>query len=330
MKTFLYIESSGGEIDATAIQIASKLRKLSPEIRGPIRGIAVGNHLEGKESQLSGLLDELLVIETPQGNEHNTEVIAKILTDIVGEQGPAMLFFSFTHQGMELAPAVGWRLGVPVATACVDFELDGGNKAAIKRQIVGGKLFISCSVTIEHGAVFSVQKGTWKDEVEAKISQTALSIRHFAWKEAWSAEKSEVVGIAEEATEGEEDITKAEILLSVGRGLGDPDNLPPMEELARSLGAVLSCSRPVVDAGWLPASRQVGISGKTVAPVIYLALGISGQTNHVAGMDASGIIIAINKDPLAPIFTVAQYGIVDDILEFVPEFIDQVKRDNVS
>ena len=329
MQTYIYIEPSDDEIDATATQIASKLRKLSPELRGPILGIDVADSLKDKESQLSGLLDELLVIEIPHGNEHNTEVIANILTDIVGEQGPAMLFFGFTHQGMELAPAVGWRLGVPVATACVDFELDGG-KATIKRQIVGGKLFISSSVTIEHGAVFSVQKGAWKDEVEADIPQAALSITHLAWKESWSAEKTKVLRIFEEAAEGEEDITKAEILLSVGRGLGDPDNLSTMEELARSLGAVLSCSRPVVDAGWLPASRQVGISGKTVAPVIYLALGISGQTNHIAGMDASGTIIAINKDPLAPIFTVAQYGIVDDILEFAPELIEQIKKQGAS
>ena len=185
---------------------------------------------------------------------------------------------------------------------------------------------MSSSVTVQKGAVISVQKGAWKDEVEADIPHASLSITHRAWKESWAAEKSEVVGIGEEAAEGEEDITKAEILVSVGRGLGDPDNLPAMEELARSLGAVLSCSRPVVDAGWLPASRQVGISGKTVTPVIYLALGISGQTNHVAGMDASGTIIAINKDPLAPIFTVAQHGIVDDILEFVPELIDQVEK----
>ena len=325
MQTFIYIEPSDDEIDVTATQIASKLRKLSPEIRGPIRGIAVGNHLEGKESQLSGLLDELLVIEIPHGNEHNTEVIANILTDIVGEQGAAMLFFGFTHQGMELAPALGWRLRVPVATACVDFELDGG-KATIKRQIVGGKLIMSSSVTVQKGAVISVQKGAWKDEVEADIPHASLSITHRAWKESWAAEKSEVVGIGEEAAEGEEDITKAEILVSVGRGLGDPDNLPAVKELADSMGAMLSCSRPVVDAGWLPASRQVGISGKTVAPVIYLALGISGQTNHVAGMDASGTIIAINKDPQAPIFTVAQYGIVDDILEFVPELIDQVEK----
>ena len=111
----------------------------------------------------------------------------------------------------------------------------------------------------------------------------------------------------------------------MGRGLGDPENLPVMKELADKLGGMISCSRPVVDLGWLPASRQVGISGKTVSPVIYLALGISGQSNHLAGMNASRIIIAVNKDPQAPIFNVAHYGVVDDILEFVPELLEQIK-----
>jgi len=325
MRTYVYIELSGDEIDATAIQILSKLKKLSSQLRGPLTGITVRHRGEGLESELSGLLDELLIVEISPGTEQNTEVIAKILTDVVGERGSAMLFFGFTHQGMELAPAVAWRLGVPAVTACVDIKLEG-DKAIVKRQIVGGKLLISSTVAMEHGAVFSVQKGIWKSEVEDKISRGSLSVTHLPWKESWSPDKSEVVGISEEAAEGEEDITKAEILVSVGRGLGDPENIPSFGELARSLGAMLSCSRPVVDAGWLPASRQVGISGKTVAPVIYLALGISGQTNHVAGMDSSGTIIAVNKDPNAPIFTVAQYGLEDDILEFVPELIDLVKK----
>jgi electron transfer flavoprotein alpha subunit len=135
-----------------------------------------------------------------------------------------------------------------------------------------------------------------------------------------------VLGIIEESLEGEEDITKAEILVSVGRGLGDPENLPIIKDLAENLGGMISCSRPVVDLGWLPASRQVGISGKTVTPVIYLALGISGQGNHVVGMDGSRIIIAVNKDPLAPIFNVAHYGVIDNILEFVPELLGQIKN----
>lgn len=329
MQSFIYVEPSEEEIDSITKQIASRIGKISSGLRGPLKGIAIGNHLKGKESQLSGLVDEIIMVKAPSGSEHNTEVISNILTDVVGENGPGILFLGFTHQGMELAPTVGWRLGVPVITSCVDFEWNEG-QAHSRRPILGGKVLVSSSVNMEHGAVISVQKGAWKDEVVSESSGAPVSMTHLSWKNSWAAEKTEVLGISEEGLEGEEDITKAEILVSVGRGLGDPDNLPVIKELADKLGGMISCSRPVVDLGWLPASRQVGISGKTVAPVIYLALGISGQTNHVAGMDASRAIIAVNKDPLAPIFNVAQYGVVDDILEFAPELIKQIKNKEAS
>jgi electron transfer flavoprotein alpha subunit len=325
MQTFIYIEPSEEGVDTLTKQIASRIGKIAEEFRGPLKGISIGRYLDGKESHLSGLIDELIVVEVPSGSESNTEVISKILTDIIAENSPGVLFLGFTHQGMELGPAVGWRLGIPVITSCVAFEWNGGG-AYIKRPILGGKLVVSLSVNLERGGVISVQKGAWKDEVVSEGKGEAISVSRLAWRDSWAAEKTEIINISEEILEGEEDITKAEILVSVGRGLGDPENLPLFKELAGKLGGVISCSRPVVDLGWLPASRQVGISGKTVAPVIYLALGISGQSNHVAGMDASGIIIAVNKDPLAPIFNVAHYGIVDNILEFVPELIKQIEN----
>jgi len=225
--------------------------------------------------------------------------------------------------GVELAPAVAWRLGVPVVTDCVGFEWTEG-PAHVRRPIYGGKLIISLTVNLDRGGVISVQKGAWKDDGELDGDHGTVPIVHFPWRDSWKSEKTQIMGISEPSLEGE-DITKAEILVSLGRGLGDPENLPVMKSLAEKLGGMLSCSRPVVDQGWLPASRQVGISGKTVAPVIYLALGISGQANHVAGMDASSVIIAVNKDPGAPIFNVAHYGIVDDILEFVPELLKEIE-----
>jgi electron transfer flavoprotein alpha subunit len=325
MKSFIYIEPSEEGVDSLTKQIVSRIRKISPELRGSLIGISIGNHLEGKESQLNGLVEELISVEVPSENENNTEVILKILTDVVGENGPGILFLGFTHQGMELGPAVGWRLGVPVITDCVGLDWTEG-QAYVRRPIHGGKLLVSLAVNLERGAVISVQKGAWKDDGVSDSGEHPVSINRLSWRESWAAEKTQVIGISEESLEGGEDITKAEILVSVGRGLGDPENLPIMRELADKLGGMISCSRPVVDLGWLPANRQVGISGRTVSPVIYLALGISGQGNHVAGMDASGIIIAVNKDPLAPIFNVANFGVVDNILEFVPELLEQIKK----
>lgn len=325
MKSFIYVESSEEGIDATTKQISSRIRKIAADLRGPLIGIAIGDRLKDQESQLNGYIDELIRVEVPPGSESNTEMISNVLTDVVKDGGPGILFLGFTHQGMELAPSVGWSLGIPVITNCVGLDWAEG-EVHVRRPLLAGKLHVSLTVHFEHGAVISVQKGVWKDEGSSDQGKRPMPVRALSWKDSWAAEKTEVIGTIEEKLEGEEDITKAEILVSVGRGLGDPENLPLVKELAEKLGGMISCSRPVVDMRWLPASRQVGISGKTVSPVIYLALGISGQSNHLAGMDASGIIIAINKDPLAPIFNVAHYGIVEDILEFVPALLEEVKK----
>ncbi len=330
MKSFVYVEPSEEGISSLTKQIVSGIRRIPAELRGPLNGICIGKCWEGKDSELSGVFDELTYVDVPSEREYNVEVLSKILTDIARNDGPALLLLGFTHQGMELGPAVGWRLGVPVVTNCVGLDWSGGDSAIFRRPIQGGKQVISIGVKLERGAVVSVQKGAWKEESTAGSGERLFPMTRLPWKETWTAEKTEVLGIIEESMEGEEDITKAEILVSVGRGLGDPENLPVMKELAGKLGGMISCSRPVVDLGWLPGLRQVGISGKTVAPVIYLALGISGQANHLAGMDASRIIIAVNRDPAAPIFNVAHYGVVDNILEFVPALLEQIKKQGTS
>lgn len=329
MKSYLFIEPSEQGIHPVTKQIATKIKNISADLRGPLKGISIGNHLEGKESLLSGYVDELMMVEVPSGNESNNEVISKILADIVGEEGPGILFLGFTHQGMELGPVVGWRLKVPVITDCVDLDWKEG-KAYIKRPIQGGKLFVSLVLNLQRGAVITVPKGAWKEKGVSDEDASPVSVKHLAWKKSWECEKTGVIGIMEESLEGGEDITKSDILVSVGRGLGDVGNLPMMKELAEKLGGMISCSRPVVDLGWLPSNRKVGISGKTVSPVVYLALGISGQANHMAGMDASRIIIAVNKDPRAPIFNTAHYGIIDNILEFVPELVEKIRQRKTS
>lgn len=324
MQSYIYIEVGEDGIEPITEQIASKIKKIPPNLRGPIKGIIVGHTPSGLEAQLAGLLEELLLVEALPQNKNNTEVISKILFDVISENGPGVLFLGFTHQGMALGPALGWRLKVPVITSCVDLDWTDSHINA-RRAIIGGKILASISADAKHGAVISVQKGAWKDEVGKRQANADLPVRPIPWKDAWAADRVAVKGVIEEISDDDEDITKADILVSIGRGLGDPENIDLIKDLASRIGGVISCSRPVVDLGWLPASRQVGISGKTVMPVVYLALGISGQTNHVAGMDAAGLILAVNKDPLAPIFNVADYGIVDDIFEFVPELINQLK-----
>ena len=329
MQTYIFFEPAEEGVAPVSKQIASRLKDISPELRGPIIGIAIGDHLLDKESQLAGLVEELIIIDAPPESQYNMEVITNVLTEMVNDNGPGTLFLAFSHQGMELGPAVGWRLRVPVVTGCISLDWRG-QQAQIKRNIFAGKVLLSSEVNMDRGAVISVQKGAWKDATDTTNSNTTTSqaqpvIKHIPWKESWAARKTDYINIYEEPMEGKEDITKAEILVSVGRGIGGNENLPMAKQLADELGGMLSCSRPVVDLGWLPAFRQVGISGKSVAPVIYLAFGISGQNNHLMGMDGSEIIIAINNDSSAPIFNFAAYGVVEDILDFIPELTEQAK-----
>jgi electron transfer flavoprotein alpha subunit len=325
-RSFIYLEPSEEEIDPVAKQIASRIRKVPEELRGPITGVLICDHLDGKGSLLDGYLDEIYEIEIPSKYRYNMEVISKILTDVIKEKGPGILFLGLTHQGMELGPAVGWHLGVPTITHCVSLDWMAG-RICIKRPIEASRFLLTLEVTPEYGAVISIPKGTWKDEGLMSKENGPIAKTRLVWKDLWIAEKTEVAGIIEEERlDGAEDIKKAEILISVGRGLGSSERLAIVQELAGKLGGMISCSRPVVDMGWLPASRQVGISGKAVSPVIYMALGISGQANHLAGIDGSSVIIAVNKDPLAPIFTVARYGVLDTVQEFVSELLVELEK----
>ncbi len=328
MYSLVYIEPTEEKVDPAVLQIAAKLRAVPEEGRGPIRGIVVGSHLRGKEQSLHGFLDELLVADVSAGDEYNMEVVIRVLTDIVKSEGTGLVFLGFTHQGMELGPALGATLGIPLLTGCVNFELSDG-MATVKRLVYEGKVSATFEVPITQGAIFTIQKGSLKEvEIEGLVrSQKSLPIRKFSRQEEWRAEKTQVIQILKEPVSEREDITKARILISVGRGLGSPDSLPMVQELASLLGGMISCSRPVVDLGWLPSSHQVGLSGKTVSPVIYLALGISGQGNHVIGMETSKIIIAVNKDAMAPIFQTAHYGVIDDIHQLIPELIEQARKE---
>ena len=327
MESLIYIESSNGELSPTCKKIAAKLMAIPREVRGPITGVTIDARLSAKENELRGLVDQLVTVEVPAESLNSTEVLSNMLTDIMKAHSPAMFFSEFSHQGMELAPAVGMRLGIPVVCGCNDFNL-AENSALVKRPVYSSKLLASISVSVERGAVFSIQRGGLKTNEKQILNseQAAPLLIKQPWQESWSASKSKFLKIVEEeSSSGQEDITKASLLVSLGRGLGGPDNVPVFKKLADKLGGMISCSRPVADNEWLPAFRQVGISGKTVSPVVYLALGISGQANHLAGMDTSKIIIAINKDAAAPIFKVAHYGVIDDIFQFVPELIKQTE-----
>jgi len=222
---------------------------------------------------------------------------------------------------MDIAPALAVQLKMPLATDCIGIDVTGETFAII-RQLYGGKVNSAVSflksgpymITVRTGAFPVVEKEPFPGEivsVPSPLTDEGLAKRFLQYVEA---------------AVGEVDITQADVLVSVGRGIKEAENIPLVKELADMLGGALSCSRPVVDKKWLPKDRQVGTSGKTVKPKVYIAIGISGAFQHIAGMKGAGTVIAINKDPKAPIFGVATYGIVADLFKFVPVLKARVKE----
>ena len=223
--------------------------------------------------------------------------------------------------GMDFAPALAAHLKMPLATDCIGMEV-AGEAFSLTRQLYGGKVNATVSflkkgpymVTVRSGAFPALEKAALPGEMvklPSPLTDEGLAKRFLQYVEA---------------AVGEVDITQADILVSVGRGIKEAQNIPMVKEFADAIGGTLSCSRPVVDKKWLPKDRQVGTSGKTVKPKVYIAIGISGAFQHIAGMKAAGTVIAINKDPKAPIFGVATYGIVADLFKIVPVLKDKVKE----
>jgi len=223
---------------------------------------------------------------------------------------------------MDLGPGLSVKMDAAYVPDAVAIEGLDGATLKVVRQEFNGQVSTHLACDISKGAVISVRAGCFP-AVEAR-SAGGLVVDKSADAGGLSARRRFVEVLQAEV--GDVDITKEDVLVSVGRGIGDKENVPIADELAKAMGAVVSCSRPVVDAKWLEKSRQVGTSGKTVKPKVYLALGISGSFQHMGGLKGNPFIVAVNKNPKAPIFQVANVGVVADVLEFVPELTEKIKE----
>jgi electron transfer flavoprotein alpha subunit len=287
---------------------------------GPVTAVVLAGPGEAAvlAASLRGTADGVLAVEHAQLTGFNGRAVAEGLRRLAGEREPALILGAHSAAGMDWAPTLAAGLGAPLVTDALGLAWGDGCLSAT-RAVYGGKLqarvrlpgAATVIATVRPGTCAAPEAGTIGPvEDAAPEIPAALGKRFLDW--------------VQEAA-GEVDIAQADVLVSVGRGIADPENLDVAEALAEALGATLSCSRPVVDAGWLPKERQVGISGKTVKPRVYLALGISGAFQHVTAMQGAALIVAINKDPKAPIFRTAHYGIVGDLFKVVPALTKAVK-----
>jgi electron transfer flavoprotein alpha subunit len=307
MKTLVVAEHVRGELRPVTLELISAARSLGGPVEVAV--IAADPSTFTAAVNVEGV-DEILAV-TAGGDEFENDVYQHAVEQLVAERSPQVILLGFTVNAMGYGPALAAKLGAGFASdVFAAREEDGGLVA--ERSFFGAKVNAEVEFPGHDLVVLLVRPTAWPPAegagsagvTEVSASPPASRARHTGWVEAQA---------------GDVDITTAEFLLAVGRGIGDKENLEQFEELASSMGATLSSSRPLVDAGWMPSARQVGQSGKTVKPKVYLALGISGAVQHLAGMKTSGTIIAVNTDPEAAIFNVAHYGAVADLFEVAEE-----------
>lgn len=310
-KIFVLAEHREGSLRDITWEMLTKGRNLASSSGAELIAVLLGCGVRSFAEELAQRADQVLLVEDERLENFNGEVYQKVLSYLISEYKPDLVLIGHTSFGMDLAPSLAAQLELPLSTDCVDLRLEKGVLTTV-RQKYAGKVNAEISFPGANQYMVTVRAGSFpmegKEARAGEIKDLSLPVEEIEYKRF-----IEYI----EAAVGEVDITQADILVSVGQGIGDNKNIPLVSELAEVLGGTLACSRPVVDKKWLPKERQVGTSGKTVKPKVYIAIGISGAFQHVAGIKA-GTIIAINKDPKAPIFRVADYGIVGDLFKVIP------------
>src|SRR5579862_3100270 len=320
LRIFAYISHKAGVPEDTATELIAAAIAIDP-ITPPVAIVTgIGSELDSTCTALRGSYGEIWKVANETLAYPNAELIRKALAKIVPAN--CIVLVPHDHFGIDLAPGLSIKLNATFVADVIGVTKAEAGTLTLVRQEFGGQVSTHVKSDISSGAVLTIRPSAFK-AVESPAVVSAV-IDKSAEVGALTAGRRYVETIVAESSDV--DITKQAVLVAVGRGIQEKDNIGTAQELADALGAVVSCSRPVVDAKWLPKSRQVGSSGKTVKPKVYLACGISGASQHLAGIKGSFIIIAINKNPKAPIFQIADVGIVDDILEFLPELTSKVQE----
>ena len=314
-------EHRQGELRDVTWEMLSKGRQLAETLGAEIGVALLGKGVKNLAEALKPKAHRVFLVEDDRLEFYNSETYEKVLIQLITERRPFLTLIGHTATGMDFAPSLAARLKMPLATDCIEVDLQG-ETLSLTRQLYAGKVNGTVSFLKKDPYMVTVRSGSFPVLERDPLPGEVVSIPSPLTEEGLAKRFLQYV----EAAVGEVDITQADILVSIGRGIKDSENIPMVKELAQALGAALSCSRPVVDKKWLPKGCQVGTSGKTVKPKVYIAIGISGAFQHVAGMKGAGTVIAINKDPKAPIFSVANYGIVADLFKMVPVLKNRIKE----
>jgi electron transfer flavoprotein alpha subunit len=307
MSVLVVAEHVRGEVRPVTLELVTA----SKELGGPVTvAVIAKDHVPLADAINVEGVDEILAVAVDQ-EEFENDVYQQALEQLLSERDFDVVLLGFTVNSMGYGPALAAKLGLGFASDVFSIDAQASG-LVVERAFYGSKVHAAVEFPGHDRVLLLLRPTAWPPaEGSGSASTTDVSVSISGSR----ARHKEFVDVAT----GDVDITTADFLLSIGRGIGDKENVPQFEELAGKMGATLSVSRPLVDQGWMPSSRQVGQSGKTVKPKIYLALGISGAVQHLAGMKTSGTIIAVNSDPEAAIFSVAHYGAVADLFEVAEE-----------
>ena len=322
-QVFAYIIHKNGVVDDTALEMITAAGKLDKDASVTAVIAGSGAELDGVCKDVASSFAEVWKIDNEALAYINAEMIRPILTRILPKQG--IVLIPHEHFGMDLAPGLSVKLDAAYLPDAVYFEGIEDNKLKAVREEYGGQVSTHVLCDISQGAVITIRPGSFKADESKSAGGNIVDKTAEALEGGLAGGVRRFLEIVE-AEVGDVDITKSDVLVSVGRGIEEEDNLEIIFDLAKAMGADVSCSRPIVDAKWLEKSRQVGTSGKIVKPKVYMALGISGSFQHLGGLKGAPFVVAVNKNVKAPIFQAADVGIVDDILDFVPELTDRINE----
>jgi electron transfer flavoprotein alpha subunit len=324
MNILVATEQHGGAWNKTSFEALAAGQQIAAEIGGRISALVIGKGVASLADELAGLkVDEVFLVEHDLLDAYTPDGFTIALSQAIAEAKPDLILFPHTYQVRDFAPQLAASLGKGMIGDCVAYRLENGRLVFV-RQMFQGRTAADVSFEGAGPWFASLQAGAFRADHVAPGAAKAPAKRIAVKLDAAQIRTKPEAPFQE--TKQAVDLSQAPVLVAVGRGIKAPENIPLAAELAKLLGGELCASRPICDEGWLPMDRQVGSSGQTVAPKLYLALGVSGAIQHVVGMKGSRTIVAINKDAHAPIFEVADYGIVGDIFELIPALTNELKK----
>jgi electron transfer flavoprotein alpha subunit len=319
-RIFSYIVHKAGVADDSAAELVTAAKKIDPGASPTAILTGHGAELDAVSSELRASYAEVWKIANEALAYPNAELVRKALVSVLPHD--SILLVPHAHFGVDLSPGLSIKLNAAFVSDVLSIEGMEGRYLKVVRQEFGGQVSAHVRCDISSGAVINIRPGAFKPLESAPASGAVVDKSSGVGSLSSGRRYLETVA----AETGDVDISKQPVLVSIGRGIQEQENVSIAQELADAMGAAVSCSRPVVDAKWMEKSRQVGSSGQTVKPKVYLACGISGSFQHLAGIKGNPFIVAINKNPKAPIFQVADVGIVDDMLEFLPELTSKIRE----